>query len=103
MNENGEIVQGNDWTSMLGSVVDTLTNSFATITDATRASPNGNVKPQSPNTTPGLFGPFPQNQVNTQGNATSTLLGSLGLGSLATGGISGLLLIGLAVLFFLRK
>jgi len=101
MNENDEIIQGNDWTSMFGSITDTLTNAFVAVKDATKASPNGNVKPASPNPSPGLFGSFPQTQVNTQGNATS-ILGTLGLGNIAGGG-AGLLLILVAILFFLRR
>lgn len=102
MNDNGDVVSGNDWTSMFGDVVGTLTNAFTSVKDATQASPSGAIKPQQPNPSPGLFGPYPQTQVNNTGNA-GTLFGALGLPAVATGGMGGLLLIGALLYFLLRR
>lgn len=101
-NDDANVVAGNDWTGMFASAGDTLVNVFTGFKDATRASPTGVLKPQIPNPAPGLFGAFPQAQVNQQGNAPG-LLSTLGLGGIAGGGIGTIVLIGLALLFFLKR
>lgn len=102
MNDNGDVVTGNDWSTMFGDVVGTLTNAFTQVKDATKAAPSGSIKPQQPNPSPGLFGPYPQAQVNNQGNA-GTIFSTLGLPNVATGGMAGLLLVGALLYFLLRR
>lgn len=95
-------VLGNDFGTMFSGVIDTLTNAYVGVTgarNATGAAPGGAsaIKAQNPNTPPGLFGAFPQAQVNIQGNKGGSILANL------TSSGMGLLVVALLALFFLRR